>query len=349
MNTIKKIQIVLILTLALIFAGCSEKKEQNNISAPSTENIKVNSENFIRAETDNMFSAMIANAGGTNKFFHFRQPTPLDKQTVIRMNRDVLYSGGVFDAAEGLSIVFPEITDQRYATVEIIDNDHYVVQILDEPGTYAIETPSEFVYVIVRIQLKSPDDKADIQAVNQLQDKFVVNTKSKREFVANNWDKTSLDALRKVYLEDAENYDGFKGMMGKRGEVDEKTRHIAAASGWGLLPDEEATYLLFQDDTLDPSKSYSATFEVPENNGFWSITLYGEDGYIKNNQSYLAGSNAVFNDDGTFTVCFGNESNCGDSPNQLETPEGWNFLLRIYSPGESVLNGDYVLPKLKAN
>jgi hypothetical protein len=31
------------------------------------------------------------------KFMHNRTPTPLDRQTVIRMNRDTLYSGAVFD------------------------------------------------------------------------------------------------------------------------------------------------------------------------------------------------------------------------------------------------------------
>ena len=66
-------------------------------SIAETINQKVTPENFIRAETDHMYTSMIKNAGGTNKFFHFRTPTPLDKQTVIRMNRDVLYSGGVFD------------------------------------------------------------------------------------------------------------------------------------------------------------------------------------------------------------------------------------------------------------
>ncbi len=30
-------------------------------------------------------------AEGVNKWLHIRQPTPLDQQTVIRMNRDTLY------------------------------------------------------------------------------------------------------------------------------------------------------------------------------------------------------------------------------------------------------------------
>jgi len=338
----KNLKITLFFIAVIIVTACSSNKKENQNKKTVTP------ATFIRAETDHMFEAMIENAGGTNKFFHFRTPTPLDKQTVIRMNRDVLYSGGVFDAQDGLSIEFPEVNDGRYASMEIIDNDHYVVDILHEPGTFNIESPTKFVYIIVRMQLKSPDDSTDIKFVNKLQDQFVVRSKSNKEFKPDDWDNTSLDSLRTVYLDEGKNYDGYKGMMGKRGHVNEETRHIAAAGGWGLLPDEEATYLLFQDDSLDPNKSYTGTLNVPDNKGFWSITLYGKDGYIKNNNSYLAGSNVKFNDDGTFTVCFGNQDTWDDSPNKLEAPDGWNFLLRIYRPGESVLNGTYKIPEFKA-
>jgi hypothetical protein len=33
--------------------------------------------------------------------------------------------------------------------------------------------------------------------------------------------------------------------------------------------------------------------------------------------------------------------------NRLDAPEGWNFLMRIYRPGSSVLNKTYQLPKAK--
>jgi len=33
--------------------------------------------------------------------------------------------------------------------------------------------------------------------------------------------------------------------------------------------------------------------------------------------------------------------------NRLDTTEGWNFLMRIYRPGKSVLEGAYKLPAAK--
>lgn len=112
-----------------------------------TKPTKVTPETFIRAETDKMFQAMINNAGGTNKFFHFRNLTPLDKQTVIRMNKDVLYSGGVFDAEKELTVNFPEMPDDRYASIQILDNDHYLVDILYNPGKYKIKSDTRFLFL----------------------------------------------------------------------------------------------------------------------------------------------------------------------------------------------------------
>jgi hypothetical protein len=86
----------------------------------------VTPENFIRAETDRMFTDIQGLSGKINTFYHFRAPTPLDKQTVVRMNRDTLYSGAIIDTEGGATITMPEIPDGRYASILIVDNDHYV-------------------------------------------------------------------------------------------------------------------------------------------------------------------------------------------------------------------------------
>jgi len=46
-------------------------------------------------------------AGGVNRFYHFRRPTPQDKQNVVRMNRDTLYSMGIVDTSKGATITRP--------------------------------------------------------------------------------------------------------------------------------------------------------------------------------------------------------------------------------------------------
>ena len=58
-------------------------------------------------------------------------------------------------------------------------------------------------------------------------------------------------------------------------------------------------------------------------------------------------SNVKLNRDGTFTVYFGSLETCGNVPNRVDTTEGWYFLMRIYRPGKSVLEGAYELPAAK--
>lgn len=335
-----------ITVIFLVACNQNNKSKQEKVEL-SNETAIVTPETFIRAETDRAFLEMIKNAGQTNSFFHFRKPTPLNKQTVIRMNRDVLYSGGVFDARNGLNITFPEMPDDRYASIYIIDNDHYVQDLIYKAGQYQIEGNTDFLYIIIRLQVYNASDNDEIQMLNDLQDQFKVKSASGQEFPNFMWDLKSLDSLRAIYNEESAKYSSWKGMMGERGKVNEQTRHIAAAAAWGLLPEEAATYLNYKPKEISTSDCYTATYKVPENRGFWSITVYGEDGYIKSENCLLNNSNVQLNEDGTFTVYYGPEEKCGDVPNRLDSPEGWNFLLRVYLPGEEVLNGDYFVPEVE--
>ena len=63
-------------------------------------------DNFVRAETDMTMARYVAQ-GGFARIMHLRQPVPLDKQDVIRMNRDTLYSIGVFDLTSPVTITKP--------------------------------------------------------------------------------------------------------------------------------------------------------------------------------------------------------------------------------------------------
>jgi hypothetical protein len=67
---------------------------------------------------------------------------------------------------------------------------------------------------------------------------------------------------------------------------------------------------------------------------------------MKHENSILNDSNVVLNNDGTFTAFFGPKELCGDVKNRLDISDGWNFLMRIYQPGPSVLSGAYTLPNV---
>jgi hypothetical protein len=303
----------------------------------------VTPESYIRAETDRSFGNIAAQAGGVNKFYYVRQPTPLNEQTVVRMNRDTLYSAAIVDTAGGATVTLPKIADGRFISILLVDNDHYAPAVHYEPGTYELPQDTKYVAVIVRVQVYNPNDPAEIALVNSIQDQVIIKANSADPLPPMPWDIASLKALTEQYEKDSAQYSSWKGMMGPRGKVDEKTRHIAAAAAWGLNPEWDATYLNYSGGQ-DDQTCHKATYQVPENKAFWSITIYGNDGYMKSENAIVGSSNVKLNSDGTFTVHYGSKEACGDVPNRLDVTEGWNFLMRVYRPGPSVLDGTYMLP-----
>jgi hypothetical protein len=228
----------------------------------------------------------------------------------------------------------------------VIDNDHYAPVVFYEPGTHQLPADTKYVMVAVRIQIFDPKDPKEIALVNALQDQLRIDAGSADPLPKPQWDQASLKALTEQYEKESVAYPSWKGMMGPRGQVDEKTRHIAAAAAWGLNPEKDATYLNYG-GKHDPSKCYTATYKVPENSAFWSITLYGDDGYMKSDNNIVNSSNVKLNADGTFTAYFGSKELCGDVANRLDVRPGWNFLMRVYRPGPSVLDGSYQIPEAK--
>lgn len=305
--------------------------------------MKVTPETYIRAESDRQFGIVTRLAGGVNRFFHFRRPTPLDQQNIVRMNRDTLYSMAVVDTSKGATISVPAVPRGRYASVLLIDNDHYCPSVIHSPGTHELPRDTKYLGLGVRIQVFDPQDANEIALINELQDQFVIQANNAEAWPEPDWDAASLKELTARYEKESAQYESWKGMMGPRGKVDEQTRHIAAAAAWGLFPEWEATYLNYSGGH-DHRVCHKATYKVPENDAFWSITVYGGDGFMKSDNNIVNSSNVKLNADGTFTVYFGAQEACGEVPHRLDAPEGWNFLFRIYRPGPSVLDGSYTLP-----
>ena len=69
--------------------------------------IVVTEDNFVRAETNRMLVGLQAQAGGVNVWKHHREPVRLDEQTVIRTNRDTLYSMTVANISDEATLIVP--------------------------------------------------------------------------------------------------------------------------------------------------------------------------------------------------------------------------------------------------
>ena len=68
----------------------------------------VNVSNFVRAECDATIKRIYDMVGGLATWIHLREPTPIDQQKVIRMNRDTLYSTVLLDLSKPVTVVMPE-------------------------------------------------------------------------------------------------------------------------------------------------------------------------------------------------------------------------------------------------
>jgi para-nitrobenzyl esterase len=180
--------------------------------------LKVTVGNFIRAETDFYFKTR-----ELGKLNHNRDMAAIDKQDVVRMNRDTLYSSGVFDLEVGpVTITLPD-AGKRFMSMQVISQDHYTTEVVYGPGrfTYPKEKiGTRYVFLLVRT-LANPEDPADLKVANAVQDAIKVEQASVGDFEVPNWDKASQDKVR-----DALNAlaplrgDDSGAMFGTRNEVD---------------------------------------------------------------------------------------------------------------------------------
>lgn len=306
--------------------------------------VMVTPDTYIRAETDRSFLGGSMAAGGVNIFGHHRAPIGLDTQTIVRSNKDTLYSGAIIDTKGGATITIPEIPGDRYVSILLIDNDHYVPFVIYTAGTHKLPQDTRYLGALMRIQILDASDSAEIALVNKLQDQVVITANSSDPLPAFKWNIESLKTMTTQYEKEARTLDNYNGMQGPRGKlVKESSRHLAAAAGWGLFPENDAAYLSYNGGH-DDKQCHQATYDIPENNAFWSITVYGSDGYMKSDNVVVNSSSVKLNTDGTFTAHFGSKEICGNVPNRLDITDGWNFLMRVYRPGPGVVDGTYKLP-----
>jgi hypothetical protein len=305
----------------------------------------VTTDNFVRAETDRYLGDMSGLAGGVGRWWHLREPTAIDAQTVVRMNRDTLYSAAVVDISAGATVTLPD-AGERYLSVMVVNQDHYINEVLHAPGPHELtvdryDTP--YVLLAARI-LVDPTDPADLAEVHGLQDALSIDAAAARPYERSDYDAGSLDAVRAELIERSKSEPGFSGAFGRREDVDPERHLVGTAIGWGGLPDTEAHYLMGPVDL--PVGEYRLTARDVPVDAFWSISVYDAKGYFAANDRGVYNINsltAVKDADGAVTVHFGG---CDDGrPNCLPIMEGWNYTVRLYRPRSEILDGTYEFPE----
>ena len=310
--------------------------------------VPVTVETFAEAETHTMMQGAIA-LGASGNWHHIRQLTPLNQQTVVRMNQDTLYSGAVLDLTEPATIVKPDIGD-RYQSIMVINEGHFTKLALYEPGRYTLtkeDMGSRYVSITART-LVDAEDPQDLAEAHVAQDGLGIIQEHSGTFEVPNWDQDSLTRIRDALkVLGAHLGDRSRAYGPNIDEVDPVAHVIASADAWGGWKPENAVYLSFVPRQNDGKTPYVLTLrDVPAGkSAFWSISVYNADGYFQENPhgKYVVNSRkAEANADGSVTIHFGGDPT---KPNFLPVMESWNYMLRIYLPQEAYFDGSWRAPE----
>lgn len=316
--------------------------------AQSPAAVPVTVGSFVRAETDHYFRSTV-DRGIFGTLVHARTMASIEDQTVVRMNRDTLYSSGVFDLDAGpVTFTLPE-AGARFQSMQVISQDHYTVDVAYGPGRFTYDRArvgTRYVFVIVRT-LANGEDAGDLRAANLLQDRLTAEQASPGRFDIPAWDREQLAKVR-TSVKDLGRFlgpDDARSMFGTRQAVDPVAHLIGTATGWGGNPREAAVYVSAQPKGNDGIAAHSLTLKDVPVDGFWSISLYNAQGFFEKNDrnAYtLNNLGAKPDPDGGVTVRFGGCS--AATPNCLPIMPGWNYTIRLYRPRADVVSGRWQPP-----
>lgn len=314
-------------------------------TATSLASEKVTVDNFVRAESDMTFARHVKE-GGFGKLIHLRIPTPIDKQHVIRMNRDTLYSFGVFDLTEPATIIKPK-PDGRFQSMLVINQDHSMLPVEHGAGEFTLtmeQVGSRYAFVAIRT-FADPNNPDDVKAANALQDKIEVQQKNPGKFDIPDWDKTSLKKVRDAVNVLAATHTDTTSYFGNKAKLNPLYHLLGTAYGWGGNPPEGAVYDTVTPEKNDGKTAYVVTVKDVPVEGFWSITVYNKEGYLQKNKQNAYSFNNVTakkSADGSITIHFGGDPK---SVNFLPIMPGWNYTARMYQPKKEILDGSWKFPK----
>ncbi|MHC8320879.1 DUF1214 domain-containing protein [Pseudomonas sp. GB2N2] len=323
---------------------------QANEVPPKPDAMPVTVDNFVRAESD-LYMGSLAKQGGLGKLLHRREAADIDHQTVIRLNRDTLYSSGIFDLDAGpVTLTLPD-PGKRFMALQIINEDHYTPDVFYGAGSHTLTRENVGTrYVLTAIRtLVDPNNPDDVKQVHTLQDAISVSQKSPGKLELPQWEATSQKKIRDALLVLSSTLPDFKKAFGTKADVDPVRHLLGSAAAWGGNPDKDAIYLNVTPVNNDGKTVYRLTVKDVPVDGFWSVSLYNAEGYFEKNAANaytLNNLTAKKSDDGSITIQFGG---CETKiANCLPTVKGWNYTVRLYRPKAEILNGSWKFPDAKA-
>jgi hypothetical protein len=304
-------------------------------------------DNFVRAESDLYFGNFAKEGGGLAKLVHRREPASIDNQTVIRLNRDTLYSSAVLDLDAGpVTVTLPD-AGSRFMSLMAVSQDHYTTTVYGAGPHIYDKDGVGTRYVLIGIRtLVDPSDPKDLAEVHALQDAVSVSQQSTGTLELPSWDATSQKKVRDALIELQTTLPDFRKAFGTKDEVDPIRHLLATAAAWGGNPDKDAVYLNITPANNDGTTVYKLDVKDVPVDGFWSVSLYNAEGYYEKNEYNAYSINNITakkGDDGAIAIQFGGCD--GKVANCLPIMKGWNYTVRLYRPRAEILDSSWKFPE----
>ena len=216
------------------------------------------------------------------------------------------------------------------------------------PGEHTLtrdDVGTRYVMIAIRT-LVDPNDHADLDEVRALQDAVAVQQGDTGSFEIPNWDPVSQKTFRDALVQLGTTLPDSKKMFGTKDDTDPVRRLIGSAVAWGGNPEKDAMYFNVHPAKNDGATVYRLSVEQVPVDGFWSVTVYNKDGYFTPNPQNAYSLNnltAQRGADGRTTIQFGGCD--AATANCLPITPGWNYLVRLYRPQDTILNGEWTFPE----
>ena len=335
-----------------VVSGQWRKPDMERVEAPAAAGprVTVTAENFTRAESHWFFSNVARN-GGFGKFRHNRALASVDRQLIVRTNRDTLYSSAVFDLdAAPVTVTLPD-AGKRFMSLQSFNEDHYTPAAIYRPGDYTFTRESVGTrYVLIGIRtLVDPSNAEDLRQAHALQDAVVTRQATPGRYEIPAWDPASQKKVRDALLSLGSTVPDLRRSFGLPDQVDPVRHLIASATAWGGNQEKDAMYFTVVPQRNDGQTVHRLVVKDVPVDAFWSVTFSTARGSTERTPlgpSTASSVTAARWVDGAVAVQFG--ACDGAVPNCLPVSPGWNYMLRLYRPRAEVLDGRWVPPAATA-
>ena len=208
-------KVIVTLAIALVLATFAQAEIQPNLPSHLPQrgelsefqktldgDILVTEDNFLAAEADRYFAEQ-QELAPVNEWEHKFKLLTFKTQSVVRQNRDTLYSKALVDVSKGAT--FSVEKSNQYQTLHVVDSNHREIFVLYSDSDERTKTidmsdlskgAGIHVYVVMRTAMPNGESPEAYKVANNLQRSAKIKANSAKPYVPKGFDQESRESTR---------------------------------------------------------------------------------------------------------------------------------------------------------